>query len=95
MASLIPGCEKVLEFTAINRLGNPDTVDTMLVTVRVGVTTTTYTYGVDPEIILGDTPGKYIAMLPLPVAGTYYWRCETTGVNAALEGQFNVKDSLF
>lgn len=56
---------------------------------------TTYTYGVDPEVIK-DSVGNYHIDLQPDLEGTWYYRWEGTGsIRAAGDWRFYVKDSVF
>jgi len=57
--------------------------------------TTTYTYGVDDELVKDDT-GDYHVDVSLAEAGRYYYRWAGTGtVKAAEEDWFGVRESRF
>jgi len=54
---------------------------------------TTYTYGVDAELVKSST-GVYYFDITIATEGTYYYRLEGTGTNAtAQEGVFLVRGS--
>ena len=54
---------------------------------------TTYTYGVDAELVKG-TVGVYYFDITIVTEGSYYYRLEGTGSNAtAQEGAFLVRGS--
>lgn len=57
-------------------------------------TITTYTHGVDAELIK-DSTGKYHVVLTASLPGIYYWRFAGTGtVVAALEDSFVVDPTI-
>jgi hypothetical protein len=56
---------------------------------------TTYIYGVDGELVK-DSTGNYHVDVSADVEGQYHYRFYSTGTGqAAAEGQFLVKDSVF
>lgn len=58
-------------------------------------TITTYTYGVDPELVKEET-GVYHVDLDAATSGTWYYRFESTGTGqGADEAQFEIYESEF
>ncbi len=90
---LIPGSEKVIQVQVRNRAGEAADPETVLFTVKAPNSLRTFTYGVDSEVTKDTGAGLFTLAFKLSVSGTHYWRCETDGVVAAVEGQFPVKAS--
>ena len=62
---------------------------------KINSTTTTYTYGVDEELIRTAT-GSYYIDIALSTAGTWYWHWQTSGTYAGVtEGSVVVTASQF
>jgi hypothetical protein len=88
---LIVGNQKAIAVTFYNSSGA--VADPTGVTFKFRTpagTVTTYTYGVDSELVK-DATGQYHVLITASLAGIYQWRFAGTGaVIAAIEDSFSV-----
>lgn len=57
--------------------------------------TTTYTYGIDAQL-MKDSTGNYHVDVDADIVGVYHWRLYSTGTGkAAAEDKFRVRHSAF